>query len=436
MPHSCGLQWGETCSCHRRRTRILSSNSIHLSSTRLAFTLVELLVVIAIIGILIALLLPAVQAAREAARRAQCSNNLKQIGLSFNSYNSAKKHFPTAGLGGAAWNNQLAAGLLEPASGKSIQNAPIDVPGWAFQILPYAEENAIYQAAMNAPNPAGDPLPGIGDFLTSQRVAMYLCPSRGTRQSQPDPTTGRIYQLSDYAGVCQTWMDSTIGNWAGITAGGGRAGSNTDINTAKDKYTTRGIVGKSGTVVLTGTPYQIIPYAPVTVSKITDGTSKTIAIIEKAVWAKHYEPDVQDWTEIDYNGGWMGSFDWPTMRMIALPNGSSLQGYTNPVNLYHTMPPADGGGDGSKFAPLDDGDDTTRLAVMGSSNGSSYQIPAGAAQRLLQVAQNGPGGPHAGIMNSVFGDGSVHGLRVTIDQTVLFELGMRDDGQSPDSNSY
>ena len=94
--------------------------------SRRGFTLVELLVVIAIIGILIALLLPAVQAAREAARRAQCSNNLKQIGLAVLDYESTYRCFPYRGTKYAS-----------PAAHE---------PSWWVQILPFLEQQDLYNS--------------------------------------------------------------------------------------------------------------------------------------------------------------------------------------------------------------------------------------------------------------------------------------------------
>src|SRR4051812_11001278 len=89
-----------------------------------AFTLVELLVVIAIIGILVALLLPAIQAAREAARRAKCQSNLHNLGLACLNYESAKKRLPI--------------GFLATGPGA------IESWGWGVYILPYIEEQGIY----------------------------------------------------------------------------------------------------------------------------------------------------------------------------------------------------------------------------------------------------------------------------------------------------
>ena len=96
---------------------------MHVGRIR-GFTLVELLVVIVIIAILIALLLPAVQDARESARRAQCTNNLKQIGLAMHGHHEVRKAFPPGGITDGAC-----------CSTQSFGN-------WAIYLLPYLEQNS------------------------------------------------------------------------------------------------------------------------------------------------------------------------------------------------------------------------------------------------------------------------------------------------------
>ena len=94
---------------------------------RRGFTLIELLVVIAIIAVLIALLLPAVQAAREAAPRAQCINNMKQIGLGLHNYHQVNDCFPSGGLnstnytGGGTGNQQSPSAFLRMAAQMELQ---------------------------------------------------------------------------------------------------------------------------------------------------------------------------------------------------------------------------------------------------------------------------------------------------------------------------
>lgn len=100
------------------------------------FTLVELLVVIAIIGILIALLLPAVQAAREAARRAQCTNNLKQIALALHNYHDTHRVLPAGNLFSVRLNY---TGNWCSEGSTSESRAP-----WTVLILPYIEQSALH----------------------------------------------------------------------------------------------------------------------------------------------------------------------------------------------------------------------------------------------------------------------------------------------------
>ena len=102
---------------------------------RAGFTLIELLVVIAIIAVLIALLLPAVQAAREAARRAQCVNNLKQLGLALANYESANGSYPY----GEAREN-CGAGCTVTANGYFIGSSMF------VRMLPFIEQQTLANA--------------------------------------------------------------------------------------------------------------------------------------------------------------------------------------------------------------------------------------------------------------------------------------------------
>ena len=147
---------------------------------RRGFTLIELLVVIAIIAVLIALLLPGVQAAREAARRIQCTNNLRQLGLSFHNYESSIGSLPMAmALAGAG-------------------NTTSWLNGWSAQarILPHLEQSTMFSAANFSVSKEEPP----NSTIIQTTVASFVCPSEV--RTEPSVHDYGVAAVISY-GVCQ-----------------------------------------------------------------------------------------------------------------------------------------------------------------------------------------------------------------------------------------
>jgi prepilin-type N-terminal cleavage/methylation domain-containing protein/prepilin-type processing-associated H-X9-DG protein len=136
--------------------------------TRHGFTLVELLVVAAISAVLIGLLLPSVQRVRDAAARAQCCNNLKQIGLALHNYSDVNGQLPPG-------NEAVAPGLFSPIR-----------TNWAICLLPFLEMQALYTQY----NPGKSNVDFDNNDVRTTFVKVYTCPADPTPHQAQNPFSG------------------------------------------------------------------------------------------------------------------------------------------------------------------------------------------------------------------------------------------------------
>lgn len=221
----------------------------HSQRTRRGFTLVELLVVIAIIGILVGMLLPAVQAVREAARRATCLNNLRQVSMAAQNYQSANLRYPPG------------------AAVTVVSTGPVEFDdfgeSWMVSLLGFVEQKNILDQhrATSSPGVANEVELAA---LSSQRLPLLFCGS-ATQEDQTTTAPDGIVDPSSFGTFTSHYYASAGPNYTGYNF---MPGIDTD-----------GIpIGLDGVYSPTGGTYS--PSTSKTYSDIRDGSSNTMAFGE------------------------------------------------------------------------------------------------------------------------------------------------------------
>lgn len=281
---------------------------------RSGFTLVELLVVIAIIGVLVALLLPAVQAAREASRRMSCSNNLKQMGLGFLNFESARGGFPPRRYSAT------------PGVPDATQTDGHGYVGWGAIILPYMENKNLwdkYDLRYDYYDPVNAP-------VTNTVIPFYKCPTT-PHTNQKMESGGNATAGSANSGgsnmYVSTYMDYMVPN--GLTVPTNGWGVN---------FNYQGVASNYANALWDSSPL-FAPYTPTWTPRklkdIRDGTANVLLVNEMAGWPMVWRGGVRQPTTQSKNqnrGHWAGwqSFVYATYSPDGMTAGSSTSGDTTP----------------------------------------------------------------------------------------------------------